>query len=186
MDQSQHPHPHQHPLFGIVAEFAEPEQLLRAANRATAAGYRRVEAYSPYPIEGLAESLRFNRTWVPVLALLGGVLGGTAGFALQYWSSVWQYPLNVGGRPLNSWPMFVPVTFECTVLGASLFCVLGMLALNGLPRPHHPLFDVPGFERASADRFFLCIQAQDDQFHETTTRGFLHELGAVRVSDVPQ
>lgn len=175
-----------HRLFGIAAEFTEPEDLLRAAQRATDAGYRRVEAYSPYPIEGLAESLQFHRTRVPLLTLLGGLVGGAAGFALQYWSSVWVYPLNVGGRPLNSWPMFVPVTFECAVLGASLFCVLGMLALNGLPRPHHPLFDVPGFERASSDRFFLCIQSRDDNFQESTVRRFLQDLRPERVSDVPQ
>ena len=172
-------------LFGIVAEFAEPEELLRAAERATEAGYRRVEAYSPFPIEGLAEALRFRRTWVPLLTLVGGVLGGLAGYALQYWSSVWAYPLNIGGRPLHSWPMFVPVTFECTVLGASLFCVLGMLALNGLPRPYHPLFDVAGFERASTDRFFLLILSRDAKFQEDPVRQFMQQLDAVQVSDVP-
>ena len=172
-------------LFGIVAEFTEPDDLLRAAERVTEAGYRRVEAYSPFPIEGLAEALKFRRTWVPMLTLVGGVLGGLAGYALQYWSSVWAYPLNIGGRPLNSWPMFVPATFECTVLGASLFCVLGMLALNGLPRPYHPLFDVAGFERASTDRFFLLILSRDEKFQEESVRQLLHELGGEKVSDVP-
>src|SRR5690606_7359935 len=112
----------------------------------------------------------------PLVVLVGGILGAFGGYALQYWVSAIQYPLNIGGRPLHSWPLFVPVTFECTVLAAALFCVLGMLALNGLPRPHHPLFDAPGFEHASTDRFFLCILADDPKFDPNATRVFLEQL----------
>jgi len=172
------------PLFGIVAEFAEPEELVAAAREATEEGYDRVEAYSPFPMEELPEALAMRSTRLPFIVLMGAVLGGVGGFALQYWSSVEQYPLNVGGRPLNSWPLFVPVTFECIVLAASLFCVLGMLALNGLPRPHHPLFDSPGFDRASSDRFFLCIQARDARFDRRAVREFLESLNPLQVNDV--
>jgi hypothetical protein len=170
--------------YGLLAEFQEPEQLVHAAQQATSAGYRRMEAYSPFPIAGLAEALGFHSTRLPIVVLVGGILGGLAGYALQYWVSVLENPLNVGGRPLHSWPLFIPVTFECVVLGASLACVLGMLALNGLPRPHHPLFGVPGFEHASTDRFFLCIQARDAQFDPQATRNFLQGLGPAKVSDV--
>lgn len=174
------------PLFGIVAEFHEPEELMAAAHAATRAGYRRTEAYSPYPMEGLAEALEFRRTRLPVIVLCGGVLGGVLGYALQYWVSVIQYPLNIGGRPPHSWPLFLPVTFECIVLLAALSCVLGMLALNGLPRPYHPLFDVAGFERASSDRFFLLVLAVDPQFDPVATREFLEGLQSAKVSNVYQ
>jgi hypothetical protein len=173
-------------LFGILAEFHEHEELVAAARATTEAGYRRTEAYSPYPVEGLAEALDFGRTRLPWIVLGGGVIGGLAGYGLQYWVSVIQYPLNIGGRPLHSWPLFLPVTFECIVLVAALSCVLGMLALNGLPRPYHPLFDVEGFERASSDRFFLIILSRDDQFAAESTREFLEKLNAVKVSDVYQ
>jgi hypothetical protein len=167
-----------------LAEFEQPQELMQAARRAFEAGFRRMEAYTPFPLEGLPEAIGFHTTRLPLIVLVGGLLGAAAGYALQYWVSVHQYPLNIGGRPLNSWPMFIPVTFECAVLGAALFCVLGMLALNGLPRPHHPLFDVPGFERASTDRFFLCIQAHDPKYDGQATREFLQELRPVKVSHV--
>lgn len=173
-------------LYGLLAEFDDPHALVHATGQATQLGYRRMEAYSPFPVEGLAEALEFRSTRLPVLVLVGGVLGGILGFALQYWVSGIQWPLNVGGRPLNSWPLFMPVTFECTILGAALFCVLGMLALNGLPRPYHPLFDVPGFEHASTDRFFLCIQARDPMFDPQQTRRFLEQLHPLRISEVPE
>jgi hypothetical protein len=173
-------------LFGVVAEFQEHEVLVAAARAVTEAGYRKVEAYSPYPVEHLAESLNFHRTRLPLIVLCGGVLGGVAGYGLQYWVSVIQYPLNIGGRPPHSWPLFLPVTFECIVLVAALSCVLGMLALNGLPRPYHPLFDVEGFERASSDRFFLCILATDEQFDAEQSSQFLEGLDAERVSHVYQ
>jgi hypothetical protein len=172
--------------YGLMAEFEDAEKLVEAARRAHEAGYRRMDAYSPYPVEGLAESLGFRRTWIAPLVLAGGILGGTAGFALQYFVSVIDYPLNIGGRALNSWPAFIPVTFELTILGAALFAVLGMLALNGLPMPYHPVFNVPRFALATRDRFFLVIEARDKRYETEPTRRFLQSLGARAVSDVPQ
>jgi hypothetical protein len=171
--------------FGLLAEFIEPDELVAAAARTHAAGYRDVEAYSPMPVEGLSEAVGFPRSRMPLVVLIGGVIGCLSGYAMQYFMTVVDYPLNVGGRPLNSWPSFVPVIFEMTVLFAALFAVLGMLAMNGLPRPHHPLFGVPQFDRATQDRFFLCIRRSDPQFHEQTTRDFLQQLGAKEVIDVP-
>ncbi len=165
------------PLFGLMAEFDRADQLLEATVRATAAGYKRVEAYSPFPVEGLAEALNFH-TRLPLIVLIGGIIGGLSGFLLQYWISVMDYPLNVGGRPLNSWPSFIPVTFELTILVAGLTAVIAMIALNGLPMPYHPVFNVPRFELASNDRFFLSIEATDPQFHLSGTRNFLEGLGA--------
>lgn len=171
--------------FGLLAEFTEAEQLVHATTRARAEGYAQMEAYSPFPVEGLADALGFTRTWMPLVVLLGGILGASGGYYLQYWVSAVDYPLNIGGRPLHSWPAFIPVTFECTVLVASLAGVLGMLALNGLPRPHHPLFNVEQFQHASVDRFFLCIRSTDPKFHESTTRAFLESLEGAQVYDVP-
>lgn len=173
------------PYYGLLAEFAEPEDLVAAAQAVHQQDYRYVEAYSPYPVEGLAESLGFTRSRMPMLVLIGAILGGIGGYYLQYWISVDEYPLNIGGRPLNSWPAFIPVTFECTILVAALFAVLGMLALNGLPQPHHPLFNVPEFEHASTDRFYLAIRSDDPQFHSTRTRQLLEELGPQAIYEVP-
>lgn len=170
--------------LGLLAEFTEAEQLVRAVRTTTEAGYRRTEAYSPFPVDGLAEALGFHGTRLPMVVLVGGVVGCLGGYALQYWASVIVYPLNIGGRPLNSWPMFVPVTFECTILVAALSCVLGMLALNGLPRPHHPLFDVEGFERASQDRFFLYVLCEDSTIDVAALRDFLQQFQPERISDV--
>jgi hypothetical protein len=172
--------------FGVLAEFADAEKLVAAAREVHSAGYRDVEAYSPLPVEGLAEALGFRRTKMPLVVLLGGIVGCFSGWALQYYASVIAYPLNVGGRPVNSWPSFVPVIFEMTVLVAALSAVLGMLAMNGLPRPHHPLFGIPQFDRATQDRFFLCILARDPMFHPTSVRQFLERLRPVGVTDVPQ
>ena len=172
-------------LFGLLAEFDGPQALVAAAGRVREAGYRRFEAYSPFPVHGLAEAIGFNKTWLPMLVLIGGAVGCGAGYLLQYWVSAVAYPLNIGGRPLNSWPSFVPVTFEMTILFASLAAVLGMLALNGLPRPHHPLFGIERFDRTTRDGFFLCILARDPQFDERTTRDFLSSLHAKEVIDVP-
>ena len=158
---------------------------MAAARDIHEAGYRDFEAYSPMPVEGLAEAVGFPRTRMPLVVLIGGIVGCFAGWAMQYYTTVIDYPLNVGGRPLNSWPSFMPVIFEMTVLFAALSAVLGMLAMNGLPRPHHPLFAVPQFDRATQDRFFLCILARDPLFHEQTTREFLQRLGAKEVIDVP-
>jgi hypothetical protein len=171
-------------IYGLLAEFEDAERLLAAAGRAREAGYRRLDAYSPFPIHGLAEAIGFRRNLVAPLVLLGGLVGGASGFALQYWISVMAYPVNVGGRPLNSWPAFIPVTFEMTVLIAAVTAVLGMLALNGLPMPYHPLFNVPRFALASRDRFFLCIEAADPQFDAEATRRFLQGLHPLEVHDV--
>jgi hypothetical protein len=171
--------------FGLLAEFADADELVAAAGEVHAAGYREVEAYSPLPVHGLAEAIGFRRTWLPLIVLVGGIVGCVAGWALQYYTAVVAYPLNIGGRPLNSWPSFIPVIFEMTVLVAALSAVLGMLALNGLPRPHHPLFAIPRFDRATQDRFFLCILARDPQFHPQTTRQFLERLSKMEVVDVP-
>jgi hypothetical protein len=167
-----------------MAQFDRPQQVVEAARHAWSAGYRRMDAFTPFPIEELSESIGFHHTRLPLLVLLGGIGGGVAGFLLQYWVATIAYPLNVGGRPLNSWPAWVPVTFEMTILGAALTAVLGMLALNGLPRPHHPVFNAPEFELASRDRFFLCIEAADPLYDPVETRRLLEELGA-KVTDVP-
>lgn len=173
-------------LYGLLAEFRDPEALRSAARGVTEAGYRRVDAYTPFPVEGLAEALGFYRSRMPLVALLGGLAGCALGYGLQWWTTAVEYPINVGGRPLHSWPAFVPVTFEVTILVAALSTVLGMLGLNGLPRPHHPLFAIPSFQRASQDGYFLCIEARDPAFHETTSRRLLLDLGALEVIDVPQ
>lgn len=171
--------------YGLLAEFRDTETLIYAARALTERGYRRVEAYSPFPVEGLAEALNFRRTGIPLLVLIGGLIGGAAGYYLQYWVSVIAYPINIGGRGLHSWPAFIPVTFECTILVAALTAVLGMLALNGLPRPHHPLFAVPAFAHASTDGYFIGIQAIDPLFDETQTRRLLEALQAKEVTLVP-
>ena len=173
-------------MFGILAEFSDADELVAATTRVHEAGYRRIEAYSPMPVEGLAGAIGFHRTRMPLVVLLGGIFGAVGGYAFQYWVSVIAYPVNIGGRPLYSWPAFIPVTFEMTILAAALSAVLGMLAMNGLPRPHHPLFAVPQFDRATRDRFFLCILRTDPLFHERTTRELLETLGAVEVIDVPE
>jgi hypothetical protein len=143
-----------------------------------------MEAYTPFPVEGLAEALDFHRTHLPLVVLLGGLVGGIGGYALQYWINVIDYPLNVGGRPLHSWPAFIPVTFELTILVAALAAVLGMLALNGLPMPYHPLFNVPRFASVTRDGFFLCIEARDAKFNRIETRRFLEDLAACEVAEV--
>jgi len=171
-------------LFGVMGEFSTPEDLLAATKRAREAGYKYVEAYTPFPIEGLSEAVGFRWTAVPLITLIGGVGGGLTGFGLQYWVAAITYPLNIGGRPLNSWPAFIPVTFELTVLGASIFAVFGMLALNKLPQPYHPVFNVARFAQASTDKFFLCIEARDPKFDLTETSKFLQSLHAQHVNEV--
>jgi hypothetical protein len=171
-------------LYGLMAEFDDPKVLLEAARRAHADGYRHMDAYSPFPITGLAEAIGFRRTRLPLVVLIGGLVGCVAGFALQYYVSVMAYPLNIGGRPLNSWPAFIPVTFELTVLVAALSAVIGMLALNRLPMPYHPVFNVPRFRLATRSEFFLCIEATDPQFDREATARFLESAGARGVHDV--
>jgi hypothetical protein len=170
--------------YGLMAEFDTPEELLAATQQAYREGYRRMDAYSPFPVEGLSAAIGFHRTHLPLLVLLGGILGASGGFLLQYYAAVISYPLNIGGRPLNSWPAFIPVTFETTILIAALFAVLGMLALNGLPRPHHPVFNSTRFERATSDKFFLCIEASDPHYDEIRTRQFLLQTGSREVIDI--
>ena len=174
------------PPYGLVAEFDSAGGLMSAAEKARDNGFRRMDAYSPFPVEGLMEALGHRAAVLPWIVLLGGIVGGVGGYLLQYITSVYSYPLNVGGRPLHSWPAFIPVTFECTILGASLSAVFGMLALNGLPMPYHPLFHVERFALASRDRFFLCIRAVDAKYDAVTTRQFLEGLGAREVTEVPQ
>ena len=171
-------------LHGLMAEFETPGALVAATHKARLQGFRQMDAYSPIPNDELNDALGLKRTRLPRLVLLGGVLGGLGGFSLEYWASVIAYPMNIGGRPLNSWPHFIPVTFETTVLGAALSCFIGMWALNKLPQPYHPVFNVPAFDRASSDRFFLCIEATDPRFDAHETRAFLESLHPVGVSDV--
>jgi hypothetical protein len=175
---------HRSHIYGVMGEFETPEQLIHAVEKVREAGYRRLDAYAPFPVEGLSEALGLKRNMVPMITLLGGLVGGLGGFSLQYWAAAITYPLNVGGRPLNSWPAFIPVTFELTVLGAALSAVFGMLALNRLPQPHHPVFNVPRFTHASSDRFFLCIEARDPKFDLADAARFLQSLHAHHVSEV--
>jgi Protein of unknown function (DUF3341) len=171
-------------VYGLLAEFDSPEDLVAAGERAYADGYRRLDAYTPFPVHGLAEAIGFRTNRLPLLVLIGGIVGAGAGFFSQYYAAVIDYPLNVGGRPLNSWPAFIPITFEVTILVAATTAVLGMLALNGLPQPYHPVFNAPRFALATRDRFFLCIEATDPRFDSEATRRFLEGLGAKEVTDV--
>jgi len=171
-------------IYGVMGEFATPEELIDAVEKVREAGYRRLDAYAPFPVEGLSEALGLKRNLVPAITLLGGLGGGLTGFFFQVWANVSSYPMNIGGRPLNSWPAFIPVTFELTILGAALSAVFGMLALNRLPQPHHPVFNVHRFTHASSDRFFVCIEARDPKFHLADTARFLQDLHAHHVSEV--
>ncbi|HZO87624.1 MAG TPA: DUF3341 domain-containing protein [Chthonomonadaceae bacterium] len=171
-------------IFGLVAEFREPEEIVEAAKHAREAGYRQMDAYTPFPVHGLSEALDFEDNRVPWIIFLSGLSGAILGYLMQVFISVVDFPLNVGGRPYHSWPAFVPVTFECTILLASFGATIGMLALNGLPRPYHPIFNAPRFELASQDRFFLCIEATDPKFDRERTEQFLEGLHPVSVSEV--
>lgn len=170
--------------YGLMAEFDNPTDVVNAAHSVHEAGYRRIDAYSPYPIEALSEAIGVHSTKLPIIVLVGGIIGGLAGYLLQYFTHVVDYPLIVGGKPFHSWPAFIPITFECTVLGAGLSAVFGMLALNGLPEPYHPVFNTPNFALASRDRFFLLVQSTDPKFDREETAEFLRGLGAREVNDV--
>lgn len=166
---------HKH-IYGLVAEFDDEQALLAAAKRAYDEGYRNMDAYAPYPVHGLADAIGMKHTRVPLIVLLGGIFGATAAIVLQMYASVWHYPHNIGGRPYLSWPAFIPVTFELTVLCAAIAGVVGMFWLNGLPEPYHPIFNVQSFKGASQDCFFLCIEATDPKFDQRTTEQFLMNL----------
>src|SRR5262245_48215019 len=171
-------------VYGLMAEFDDPNALVHATHRARHEGYRRMDAYSPFPIEELHEALGMRPSRLPLIVLIGGLVGGIGGFGLQYWVSAIENPWNIGGRPLFSWPAFIPITFECTILVAALSAVLGMLALNRLPMPYHPVFNVPRFALASRNRFFLCIEAKDPKFDLEGTRRFLETMQPREVTTV--
>ncbi len=172
------------PVYGIMAEFDNPTDLLHATEKAYSAGYRKMDAYTPYPLEEAAEAIGFHKNRVATLVLIGGCLGGLTGFLFQCWVNYFDYPLNIGGRPLISWPSFIIVTFELTILFAGLTAVIGMFALNGLPQPYHPVFNNPRFSQASKDRFFLCIEAADPNFDRTQTESFMQSLAPRHLTEV--
>ena len=175
---------HAPPLYGVVAEFENPSDLVAAARRVYSLGYRRINGYSPYPIEELSEAIGFTHTSLPLIVFIGGLVGGIGGFLMQYYIEVIDYPINVGGKPYNSWPAFIPITFEMTVLVAAFSAVLGMLVLNKLPQPYHPVFNLPNFAMATRDRFFLAIEANDPKFHHAEVIELLKSLNALEVNDV--
>lgn len=173
------------PVYGILAEFDSPHEVTAAAKRAYAEGYRKLDAYSPFPIEGLSEAIGFHKDNVSKAVLIAGAIGALSGYGLQYWVNVFAYPINIAGRPANSWPAFIIITFELTVLFAGLTAAIGMLAMNGLPKPYNSLFNSARFERASRDKFFICIESEDPKFDPAATRAFLESLRPASVTEVP-
>lgn len=171
--------------FGLIARFDSVEALMHAAERVRDAGYTRVDAYTPFPIEGLTASLGLPKTKLPALVLAAGIIGGLTGFGMQYFAQVIHYPYNIGGKPLYSWPAWIPITFEVTILFAAFTAAIAMIVLNGLPQPYHPVFNVKGFERATEDRFFISIESTDPKFEEGAVRDLFRAAGAAEVSDVP-
>ncbi len=172
------------PVYGLMAEFENPTALAAAAHRVRERGYRKVEAYSPFAIEEVNEALGLHHNRLPLIVLCGGILGGLTGYLMQYYVAVIDFPLNIGGRPLHSWPSFIVITFELTILFAAIATVLGLFGLCGLPTPYHPVFNVPRFAFASRDRFFICIEASDPLFDRHETAEFLHSLDPREVSEV--
>ena len=172
-------------LHGVMAEYDTGPALVEAARRTMPQGFSKVEAYSPVPIEELNDIIHQRRTILPKLVLAGGLTGMATGFALQYWASVIEYPMNVGGRPMASWTVFIVPSYELTILFAALTAAIGMALLSGLPQPYHPVFNVPRFSMASSDKFFLVVESGDPKFDATATSRFLLGLGAKGVYDVP-
>jgi hypothetical protein len=172
------------PIYGVMAEFETPKALVEAARAARRQGYRKMDAYSPFPIEELNDVLHLHKNKLSLIVLMCGILGAIGGYLLQYYVTVVYFPINIAGRPLHSWPSYIVITFETTILFAALSTVLGLLALCGLPMPYHPVFNVPRFALASENRFFLCIEADDPQFDREKTAGFLGELEPKEVSEV--
>ena len=177
--------PRKEGIYGLIAEFNTPSELVHATEEARAAGYRRMECYTPYPVEEAAVALRFHKNRVPLVTLIGGLMGVTTAFLMETWMSVWAYPLNIAGRPLFSWPAFIIPAYEWTILFAGLSAGFGMIALNGLPQLYHPLFNAPNFRNgATTDKFFLCLESADPKFSPTETRTFLEQFHAVSVVEV--
>lgn len=172
-------------IYGVIAEFSDPQMLLDAANRAKEEGFTEMDAFSPFPIHGLAEAVGFGKNYLSPIVLTMGILGGIGGFFMCWYANVIAYPLNIGGKPFNSWPAWIPITFECAILLAAFGAVFGMLALNGLPMPYHPVFNVRRFDQASRDKFFLVIQARDPKFKLDEVRNFLDTLQPREIVDVP-
>ncbi len=172
------------PIYGLMAEFETPTALVAAARAAREKGYRKLDAYSPFPIEELTDALHLHHNKLPLIVLLGGIVGGLAGYLLQYYVTVVYFPINIAGRPLHSWPSYIVIAFETTILFAAISAVLGMLALCGLPMPYHPTFNVPRFALASRNRFFLCIESRDPLFDRASTIEFLETLEPREVSEV--
>jgi hypothetical protein len=173
------------PIYGMMAEFDSASDLVAAARRTHEAGYRKIDAYSPFPVEELAEAIGFHSNRVALVTLIGAAIGGLSGYLMQYWIATISYPINVGGRPYHSWPSFIVVTFEMTILLGGISAVFGMLALNGLPMPYHPVFNVPRFAMATKDRFFLIVFSTDPKYDATGTRQFLESLGPGSIAEVP-
>ena len=174
------------PVHGVMAEFDTPTALVHATRAAVAKGYKKLDAYSPFPIEELSDALHLHRNKLPLIVLGGGLAGGTLGYLLQYFITVIYYPIHIAGRPLHSWPSYIIITFELTILLASISAVFGMFALCGLPMPYHPVFNSPRFALASNDRFFLCIESTDPLFDSVRTTEFLETLEPKEVSEVAQ
>lgn len=172
-------------IYGLMAEFDTVDSVITAAHRVYEAGYRKIDAYSPFPLEELSEAIGFEKNGVALVCLCGGVLGGTAAYFLQWWINTIAYPVNIGGRPFHSWPSFIIVTFEMTILFSGLSAVFGMLALNGLPMPYHPVFNVPQFDAASRDKFFIVVFSSDKKYDPAKTRAFLESLNPTSVAEVP-